>query len=97
MVILGRVHSEACPDASTQILFRLIPSLKRTGANMYLATSLFLNMEDLLVTLRDMEAWVDLVFVGCKKKLGNAFWGFALLEFYELMLAEISSIYIYAI
>ena len=50
---------EACPEASTQILFRLIPSLKRTGANMYLATSSFLNMEDLLVTLRDMEAWAS--------------------------------------
>lgn len=49
---------KACPEASTQILFRLIPSLKRTGANMYLATSLFLNMEDLLVTLRDMEAYM---------------------------------------
>ena len=56
----GIHRGEACPEASTQILFRLIPSLKRTGANMYLATSLFLNMEDLLVTLRDMEAWAGL-------------------------------------
>jgi len=55
---------QACPEAANQTLFRLIPSLKRDGVSLYLATSLFLNMEDMLLTCREMEA-------GSK---GNGFW-----------------------
>lgn len=55
---------QACPEAVNQTLFRLIPSLKRDGVSLYLATSLFLNMEDMLLTCREMEA-------GSK---GNGFW-----------------------
>eukprot|EP00913_Durusdinium_trenchii_P013651 g12818.t1 len=48
---------QACPEAGTQTLFRLIPSLKRDGSSMYLATALFPEMEDFLVTVREMEPW----------------------------------------
>lgn len=46
---------QASPEASKQTLFRLIPSLKRDGASLYLATSLFPKMEDMLVTVREMD------------------------------------------
>jgi len=49
---------QACPEAANQTLFRLIPSLKRDGVSLYLATSLFLNMEDMLLTCREMEAYM---------------------------------------
>ncbi|CAK9011889.1 unnamed protein product [Durusdinium trenchii] len=49
---------QACPEAGTQTLFRLIPSLKRDGSSMYLATALFPEMEDFLVTVREMEAYM---------------------------------------
>eukprot|EP00439_Symbiodinium_sp_Y106_P020972 s598_g2.t1 len=49
---------QACPEASNEILFRLIPSLKRDGCSTFLAMSLFPRVEDLLETQWRMESFL---------------------------------------
>jgi len=48
----------ACPEASNQTIFRLIPSLRRDGISLFAATALFRKMEDLLLAMREMEAFM---------------------------------------
>lgn len=49
---------QACPEASNETLFRLIPSLKRDGCSTFLAMSLFPRVEDLLETQWRMESFL---------------------------------------